>query len=433
MAEHGTPPTTTPDTAPDTTPPPTPAPTPAPASATTLPTERDHPFDPPPEFGPLRAKGPLTPLSFPDGHVGWLTTSYATARKVLSDNRFSARQELRHLPIELAVAKEAMTGPPPPGFFMHMDPPEHTRYRRKLASSFSVRRMREFERKIERALAEPLAAMERQGPPADLVTTLVGPVRSLVTTELFGVPAADVDSFQEHTSVILDADSPADKVGESTGHLAQYVMGLVTSLRAEPAEQEPASVLGGLVKDPELSDEELLGMALLFLSAPDTTANMLGLGAYALLYHHEQLAALLADPTLADGAVEELLRYLSIMNVGPFRAALEDVDVDGCPVRAGETVVVAVPAVNRDPDRFGSPDTLDVTRPPTGHLTFGHGMHQCLGQHMIRVTMKTSYTLLLGRFPGLRLAVPPDEVPLRSNEATHHVRNLPVTWDGIAR
>jgi cytochrome P450 len=162
----------------------------------------------------------------------------------------------------------------------------------------------------------------------------------------------------------------------------------------------------------------------------DTTANMLGLGTFALLSNPDQFAALRDDPALAPQAVEELMRYLTLIHT-TVKTAVEDVELEGRTVRAGETVVMSVDAANRDPLRFPDPDTLDLTRKATGHLGFGHGIHQCLGQQLARVEMQVALPALVSRFPTLRLAVDPEQVPLRTDMNIYGVHSLPVTWDGV--
>jgi cytochrome P450 len=156
---------------------------------------------------------------------------------------------------------------------------------------------------------------------------------------------------------------------------------------------------------------------------------MVALGTHALLSNPDQLAALRADPALTDDAVEELLRYLSIIHIGPTRTALEDVTIAGQLIAAGENVTISLPAANRDPARFPEPDRLDLTRTTAGHLAFGHGIHQCLGQQLARIELSVCYRALLGRFPTLRLAVDPAEIQFATDTVTYGVRRLPVTWD----
>ncbi|GAA3466286.1 hypothetical protein GCM10018965_008380 [Nonomuraea roseola] len=156
---------------------------------------------------------------------------------------------------------------------------------------------------------------------------------------------------------------------------------------------------------------------------------MLGLGTFALLSDPGQLAALRSEPPLIEGAVEELLRYLAVTHLGPLRAALEDVEIAGQTIGKGQVVTISVSAANRDPERFADPETFDVTRPATvGHLTFGHGIHQCLGQQLSRIEMRVAFPALFWRFPGLRLAVPSEEVPMRTGMSIYGAHRLPVTW-----
>jgi cytochrome P450 len=212
-------------------------------------------------------------------------------------------------------------------------------------------------------------------------------------------------------------------MGVLTGYLAE----LVRHKRSRPGDD----LLGGLVGETELTDEELTSIALLLLVAGhETTANMIALGVFAFLRHPSQLAAFLADPAGTETAVEEMLRYLTIIHLGaPIRAALEDVELDGQLVRAGETVVLGLPAVNRDPEMFPEPDTLRLDRVDARrHLAFGHGVHQCLGQQLARVELRVAYRALFERFPTLALAVPAEEVRLRENALAYGVWRLPVTW-----
>jgi cytochrome P450 len=389
--------------------------------AITLPTRRvpGHPFDPPPELTAL--PGPLTRLAFPDGHVGWLVTGHEAARAVLSDPRFSIRSALKHSALSRPNVAPGSDGAPAPGWFAGMDRPEHTRYRRLLTGQFTVHRMRGLERRVAEITTEHLDAMAAAGPPVDLVSAFALPIPSLVICELLGVPYTDHAFFQQQTNVIVDMDSSMEQAMAATGRLAGFLRDLVRHKRAHPTDD----LLGGLVTGTDLTDEELTNIGLVLLVAGhETTANMLALGTFALLAHPDQLGAL--D---TDNAVEELLRYLSILHLGaPNRAALEDVELAGQLIRAGETVVLGLPAVNRDPARFPDPDVLRLDRDARQHLSFGFGVHQCLGQQLARIEMRIGFRALFERFPTLRLAVPADEVPLRDSAVVYGVWRLPVTW-----
>ncbi|WP_329559048.1 cytochrome P450 [Streptomyces uncialis] len=392
----------------------------------TLPTDRHTgcPFDPPEGLTALSDE-PMRRMRYGDGHVGRLVTGHAAARAILADPRFSSRYELLHLPEPM----EGMPGQIPPapiGDIIGLDAPEHTRYRRLLTGRFTVRRMRQLTERVERFTKECLDAMEEAGPTADLVEAFAQPVPALVICELLGVPYSDRERFQSQVATLFDQTADAGAKGDAHTALLQYLGELVLAKRAEPTDD----LLSDLTTS-DLTDEELAGLGGLLLAAGlDTTANMLALGTFALLSNPDQLDALRADPGLAAQTVEELLRYLSVADP-LLRSALEDVEVDGTLIKAGETVTVSVQAVNRDPRRFPDPDRLDIHRKATGHLAFGHGVHQCLGQQLARVEMAVAFPALLARFPTLRLAVPPREVPLRERSNIYGVVSLPVTWDQV--
>jgi cytochrome P450 len=390
--------------------------------APSLPTARpaERPYDPPDGLAELREQRPLSRLSYPDGHEGWLATSHALVRAVLADPRFSVRPELQHLPVPGAPGSDR---PSPPGLFSGMDAPEHTRYRRLLTGQFTVRRMRRLTEEIEGITADHLDAMEKHGGPVDLVEALAQPIPAQVFCELLGVPHADRSRLQGPVLDLFRLASPEEQ-GAAYAVVHEFIRELVAAKRTEPTDD----LLSGLTVS-DLTDEELVNIGFVLLGAGlDTTANMLALGAFALLSHPRQLAALRADPGIAGHAIEELLRYLSII---PFtvRTALEDVELHGERIAAGETVTVSVPAANRDPAQFADPDTLDLLRPAGGHVAFGHGIHQCLGQQLARVELTVVLPALVTRFPGLRLAVPAEDIPLRTDMLIHGVHELPVTWE----
>ncbi|MEU4536050.1 cytochrome P450 [Streptosporangium sp. NPDC023825] len=393
---------------------------------TTLPAARRPgcPFDPPEELIQAREHGPISRYIFPDGHEGWLVTGYDLVRSVLADSRFSSRKELmRHHP--LIDYGDIEVPPAPPGEFLLMDDPRHSRYRKPLVGKFTVRRMRLLTERVEQVTAEHLDAMGEAGPSADLVTAFARPIPSVIICELLGVPYEDRGFFQEHIDKFLGGEAGDEELFAAYTATQQYLAELVAAKRANPTDD----VLSDLT-DTDLTDEELRGVALILLAAGfDTTANMLALGTFALLRNPEQLAALRADPGLADGAVEELLRYLSVAKQFQ-RVALEDVELGGRTVKAGATVILSYNTANRDPERFADPHALDLRRQDGGHLAFGHGIHQCLGQQLARVEMRVALPALLARFPTLRLAVPAEEVPLRPEIADiYGVKSLPVTWD----
>ncbi|NKY26962.1 cytochrome P450 [Nocardia gamkensis] len=398
-----------------------------------LPMERDAgPFDPPREITRLRETRPVCPLIFPDGHEGWLVTGYDAVRRLMADTRFSSRQDIGilHVPYQ-TPGMPAATEPSPqvPGLFVAMDPPDHTRLRRKLTGAFTVKRMKQLEERIIEITERQLDEMARLTPPVDLVEAFALPVPSLVICELLGVPYADRETFQVNSAKFLVKEQPLEEKMAAYGAMTTYLAGLVTRKRAEPGED----ILSDLTRHDDLTIEELTGVAfLLLLAGHETTANMLALGTFALLEHPEQLAQLRADPDLVPGAVEELLRYLSVADIF-YRYATDDIELGGETIGKGSTVVVSLLAANHDPQRFDNPDTLDIHRTARGHLSFGHGIHQCLGQQLARIEMRAGFAGLLRRFPTLELAIPAGEVKLRTDMNIYGVHELPVTWTETAR
>jgi cytochrome P450 len=387
-----------------------------------LETDRPTPFDPPVK---LRERPPLSRLAYPDGHIGWVATGHAATRAILADPRFSTRRELLHQPVGRERAHERPT-PAEPGIFPHMDPPEHTRYRRLLSNHFGPRRVAELTPAIRRYTEQALDAMADGGPPVDLVTSFALPVPAMVICELLGVPAKDRHLVQAATAVMNDLDSTPEQAVDAVISITGTVRDLVTRVRAEPSE----GLLGDVAASGELTDEELTNLGMVLLATGHLpTSSMIALGTFVLLTDAGQRARLIEDPALAEPAVEELLRYLSILQFDVRRTALVDVEIDGHLIAAGETVVLALPVANRDPRRFADPDRLDLGRSATGHLAFGHGVHQCLGQHLARAELRLALTALFGRFSGLRLDVPTAEVPTRDRMAVYGVSRLPVSWE----
>ena len=398
------------------------------SSPASLPMHRSSVFDPPDDYRRLRQQEPASRLAFPDGKIGHLFTRYEDVRALLADVRFSSDRRRASSPVRSFPIRrdEPATRA---GSLLGMDPPEHTRYRHMLARYFTVRRMRTLAPRIAQIVSEHLDAIERSGPPADLVAAFARPIPSLVICDLLGVPYRDRGIFQNCTSTLLRLDMGEHVVLAARDELWQYMLGLVVSKRQHP----DGALLGDLIQngspDTALTDEQLAGLGLLLLVAGhETTANMLALGTYALLRHPDQLRALREHTELEDSAVEELLRYLTIVQFGAIRVAREDIDLAGQHICTGETVVASLAGANRDPAQFPEPDELDLARRASRHVAFGHGIHQCLGQQLARLEMKIAFPALFRRFPTLQLAVPPDQVPMRHDMIVYGVHRLPVEW-----
>lgn len=390
-------------------------------------------FDPISDLAHMRAEAPASLIEASMGGVrfpAWLITRYEDVREVLSDaTRFSNSGSSVRAYVAAAAGPEAAAGLPlgqavP---LIGYDPPEHTRLRRILAPMFTVQQMLRLLPRIEAIVTEHLDDMEKHGGPIDLVKAFALPVPSLVICELLGVPYADRTDFQRRSRALADMTLDAETQGAAFAGSRAYMAELVRHHRTEPGD----SLLGALVRDhgDELSDEELLGIGnLLLFAGHETTANMLSLGALVLLRHPDQLTLLRDDRGLVERAVEELMRYLSIVHSGVIRTATEDVTIGGKAIKAGDAVVCSLTSANRDESLTGEPDTLDITREPTAHVAFGHGVHHCLGAPLARMEMRAAYPALLRRFPGLRLAIPYEDVAFRSEDSIFGLQALPVDW-----
>jgi len=382
-------------------------------------------FGPDPETAALRERAGIGRVGTPFGYDAWLVTRHADARQVLADTRrFSvAVSGDRSDP----AAHDGMTADDiareRAGNLMAHDPPEHTRLRRVLMAAFTHRRVRQLEPWIGRVVADRLDEMERLGPVQDLVQAFALPVPLLVICELLGVPYEDRDAFR-HTAVRpLDLTLPPHERTAAFREIRAYMAALAVRARHEPGE----GLLGTLA--PVLTTDELTGIAhLLLVAGHESTATMLALGTLALLRHPDQLRIVRDRPEHVDAAIEELLRWLSILNTTSPRIATERVEIAGQRIEAGDMVLVSVPVANRDPVLLADPEALDVTRGATGHLAFGHGAHHCLGAPLARAELRIALPALLRRFPGLRLADPPAAVEPGAPAIVHRLARLPVSW-----
>ena len=385
------------------------------------------PFDPPPGLRALQAEGPLTRVRLWDGSTPWLVTGYAEQRALLADARISADGRHPHFP-HVGVAQREMRRREPS--FIGMDDPEHARLRRMVTAAFTIKRVEALRPRIQRIVDDLIDDLLAGPSPVDLVTAFALPVPSMVICELLGVPYADHDFFQANSRILINMGSAPEQVRAARQRLVDYLDGLLGERVADPGD-DLLSGLARRVDAGELSrhDAALMGV-LLLVAGHETTANMIALGTLALLQHPDQLAALCAtsDPQLIAGAVEELLRYLTIVHTGRRRVALQDVEIDGRTIRAGEGVILANDTGNRDEAMFADPDRLDVHRDARGHVAFGFGVHACLGQPLARVELQVVYGTLYRRIPTLRLAVELDRIAYKHDGAVYGVYGLPVTW-----
>ncbi|MCX2932731.1 cytochrome P450 [Mycobacterium sp. CVI_P3] len=389
---------------------------------------RRNGFDPTPELRDIRdGRGVVTAVNA-FGMQVYLITRYEDIKAVLSDHEHFANGRPPGFAVPGApVLPEEEQSDLRAGNLLGLDPPQHTRLRRMLTGEFTVRRMKALEPRIVEIVASRLDALEQAGAPADLVAEFALPIPSLVICELLGVPYADRDDFQRRSARQLDLSIPIPERVELVRQGREYMGSLVASARRLPGED----MLGMLVREhgDELSDAELIGVcALLLLAGHETTSNMLGLGTLALLRHPDQLAAVRDDPDAIGPAVEELLRWLSIVHSSIPRITTADVQVAGVAIPAGSLVLAALASGNRDAMLVGNPDVLDVRREVLSHLAFGHGVHHCLGAPLARMEMRIAFPALLRRFPRLACAEPFDEIEFKPFHFIYGLRSLAVTW-----
>ncbi|WP_433782500.1 cytochrome P450 [Actinomycetospora sp. CA-101289] len=387
--------------------------------------QRDR-FAPVPETQAARDEPGFPTIRTAFGSTARLVTRYADVREVLGDAERFSNAGLPRLPTPDGPDGEDDVDPRA-GNLLATDPPEHTRLRRLLTGEFTVKRIRRLEPRIAEIVDDHLDAMAAAGPPADLVSAFALPVPSLVICELLGVPYGDRDEFQGRAARQVDLSLPLEERGRVAVESRRYMGELVDRARAEPGDD----MLGMLIREhgEEITRSELIGIAsLLLIAGHETTANMLGLGTLALLRAPDQLALVRDEPGAVAPAVEELLRFLSVVHSGIPRTVRHDTTVGDEPVSAGDLLVLSLPAANRDPAAVDHPDDLDVTRAVAPHVAFGHGVHHCLGAPLARAEMAVAFPALLRRFPTLALGTPYEEIEFRSATVVHGLRALPVTW-----
>jgi len=390
-----------------------------------FPMSRTDPLDPPPQYRELGTERPVFQVRTPRG-LAWLVTRHEDCAAVLTDLSFSSDPRTPGFP-------SYMTGdvPPPPGFFLQLDPPDQPRLRRLVTREFLITQMEALRPSMQRILDELIDKMISGGNSADLVTDLAFPMAATVICELLSVPLSDYDVFVGLTDTVLDRSSTPEQTMAAAEELMAYFDRLVTA--KQQAEVPSDDMFGRLIAHQtagKLDHDELVGLAaLLLLSGYDTMAQMIGLGVLTLLSHPDQLAEVRADPSLMPAAVEEMLRFLSINHSGLPRAATKDVVIGGQQIKAGDGVLVMLNAANRDESVFDSPDTFDIHRTSVNkHIAFGHGFHKCLGLTLARVELTTVFTGLFERLPALRLGASIEDLPFRHNMVLYGVRELPVRW-----
>jgi cytochrome P450 len=381
------------------------------------------PLDPPDLYHKLRAETPVTRVNLPTGDQAWLVARHDDVRAAFGDLRFSS--DMTHP----GYPRFYVPGERQPGAFVAMDPPDHTHYRRAVATWFTSRAAEKLRPQIQKT-ADDLVDSLLAGPsPVDLVANFSSPLPASVICEFLGVPFPDRDRFGRWILTLIERDAGPQQQAAAFESLFEYMYVLVAAKEAEPTDDLLGRLAGDQIRQGELTQQEVVVIGLMLLAAGfDTTASSIALGVLALLENPSQLDRLRADPSLIESAVEEILRHQNTMQFGIGRVAIEDVELGGQLIRAGEGVVLLTPSAGRDERAYPRPDALDIGREGPDPLTFGHGIHNCVGKFLARVELQVAIGTLVRRIPGLRLATPADKLPYRENSLVYSPRELPVTW-----
>ena len=385
-----------------------------------LPFRQSHPLRSPEDLRTLQGAGPIHKVLTPTGDEAWLVTAYPLVRRLMDDERLGrTHRDPANAPRSRA---SALFGGPIGDF--DSEPTDHARMRKLLQPHFSPKHMRTLQPKIESQCAALLDDIQRQGPPADLLTGLAQPLPILVICDLLGVPYADRESFRAwFDDAAFSQDDDVSLKGVEK--LLVYGMELVAAKRANPDDD----VISRLCDEPDLADFEIatLGMQLLF-AGHETTVTQIWVGALMLLTNPDQWHALLVDPDLIPKAVEEILRAGMTGGVGVPRYARDDIDADGVTIQAGDLVLLDPGAANHDPEFFADPDRVDLSRSGASHVGFGYGLHYCVGAALARLELKTVYSQVIPRFPALTLCADPATMTAGFHSLSHGLVPLPVTW-----
>jgi cytochrome P450 len=391
---------------------------------------RSYPFSQPdqlrldPSYAHLREHEPLSRIQLPYGEPAWLVTRYADVKTVLGDPRFSrAEGSDRDEP--------RVTPGPCGGGILGMDPPEHTRLRRLVASTFTSRRVELLRPRAQEITDDLLDRMVKSGPPAELVEALAMPLPITVVCELLGVPESDRVDVQRWSAAVLSTTAlPMEQVREYNGNLYRLIAGLIGQRRSDPTDDLVGALVQARDDQGRLSEDELIELIMgVLVAGHETVSSQLPNFVYVLLTHPGDWRRLQEEPDLLPNALEELMRWVPLGAVAAFpRYATEDVELEGGLVRAGEPVMVSIAAANRDEHVFADPERIDIERSPVPHVAFGYGAHHCIGAQLARMELQVAVGTLLSRFPELRLAVPEDALEWKEGMLARGPKALPVDW-----
>ncbi len=389
--------------------------------------------NPHPVLAQMRREAPVYHVNRVEmGGRPWLLTRYDDCINLTKDERFTKDMLRRpggrlnpndpQYQAAISINRHMLT----------VDPPDHTRLRTLVHKAFTPKMIRELSGRIQQIADDLLDKVESQGQ-MEFMNDYAVVIPITVIAELLGIPPEDQAKFREWTQTIvvdgLRNTRDSERMGAAVMEFIMYFHAMFDQRRAEPQED----LITGLVQVEEdgdkLDPQELISMVFLLLVAGhETTVNLIGNGTLALLQHPEQMAKLRANPTLIESAIEEMLRYESPVGATTMRWALEDVELHGQVIPAGDMVLASLLGANRDPAVFENPDVFNIERTPNRHIGFGHGIHYCLGAPLARLEGAIAINTLLRRLPNLGLDVEPDAIEWNETILLHSMKALPVRW-----
>jgi cytochrome P450 len=387
------------------------------------------PMAPPPQYAELRERDPVTSARLWDGSTCWLITRMEEFRQVLTSPHFSADPQVAGFPFispsRAAQSRSYQT-------FITMDPPQHGHFRRMLTKDFMIKRVQAMRPQVQASLDGLLDEMERGGQPVDFIEKVALPLPSLVISLMLGVPYEDHDDLQTWSRDRQNLKLEPERLKQAATNMEAYISQLLRRKERDPGDGDDllSRMAREWINPGNLSHEDAVQMGvLLYLAGHETTANLIGLGLVSLLQNPLQKDAMLADPSLVRSAAEEMLRYHSITHMNANRVATADVEIGGKLIRKGEGVLALLHAANHDPAVFDDPGRFDIHRKTDPqHVAFSYGIHQCLGQPLARLELQVVFETIFGRFPGLRLAIPYEQLQYKQDVFVFGLESLPVAW-----
>lgn len=388
---------------------------------------------PPSEYEEFRRQKELQRVQLPTGKTAWLATRYDDVRALLGDNRFSADPRNEGYP-QLSPSRSVSASTEGVLPINYTDPPDHTRLRRALIKEFTVARVQALRPMIDGVINDLANNLLASKPPADLISLFALPLPTTVILKMLGISYSEHSFFQERANRIIATDLPRQVSMQAQDEIRGRILEILKEKEKNPGLHN--DILGRMITEQIqpgiLTHEEACSLCQsLVIAGHETTANMIGLGMLSVLRNPELFEQLRSDSsnTVAAQAVEEMLRYWTIVNFVGLRVALEDVEFGGVTIRAGDGVLAQILAANHDPAVFTNPAAFDIDRQSKQpHFAFGFGIHQCVGQQLARMELNAVFNNLPRKIPTLQLAVPVEELEFNRGFLAHSLRALPLTW-----